>query len=165
MYYFTFSPRSAFRKNICSSKQRFIVHLFGAGSSLGCANYTLKRLALDYKEEFGLKAANFIRDDGLKSVPTTPEAITLVESTRKLCAKGGSRLYKFTYNLKMVLEAIPEDDLAKGLKNLDLRQNTLPMERALGVQWCMETDTFQFRITLQDKPLTRRGILSTVSSI
>ena len=26
-------------------------------------------------------------------------------------------------------------------------------------------DPFQFRITLQDKPLTRRGILSTVSSI
>lgn len=29
----------------------------------------------------------------------------------------------------------------------------------------MEPDTFQFRIVLQDKPLTRRGILSTVSSV
>ena len=38
------------------------------------------------------------------------------------------------------------------------------MERALGVQWCVETDSFQFRITLKDKPLTRRGVLSTVSS-
>ena len=89
----------------------------------------------------------------------------MVKRTRMLCTRGGLRLHKFTSNSKTVLKAIPEDDLAKGLKNLDLRQNALPMERALGVQWCMETDTFQFRITLQDKPLTRHGILSMVSSI
>ena len=60
---------------------------------------------------------------------------------------------------------IPEDECTKGLKNLDLHQSSLPMERALGVQWCVETDSFQFQINLQDKPLTRRGILSTVSSV
>ena len=57
------------------------------------------------------------------------------------------------------------DDRAQGLKDLDLQHCTLPVERALGVQWCVETDTFQFRMILQDKPLTRRGILSTVSSV
>lgn len=60
---------------------------------------------------------------------------------------------------------IPEDERTKGLKNLDLHQSSLPMERALGVQWCVETDSFQLQINLQDKPLTRRGILSTVSSV
>ena len=35
----------------------------------------------------------------------------------------------------------------------------------LGVEWNIENDAFKFRITLKDKPLTRRGILSTVSSI
>lgn len=39
------------------------------------------------------------------------------------------------------------------------------MERVLRVQCCVETDTFRFRIVLQDKPLTRRGILSTVCSV
>ena len=39
------------------------------------------------------------------------------------------------------------------------------MERALGVQWCIENDSFQFRIVLKDRPCTRRGILSTASSI
>ena len=39
------------------------------------------------------------------------------------------------------------------------------MERALGVQWCIERGSFQFRIILKDRPCTRRGILSTVSSI
>ena len=93
------------------------------------------------------------------------EAIKLIKSTRKLFAKGGLHLHKFTSNSREVLETIPEDKRAKGLKNLDLHQNFLPMERALGFQWCVETNSFQFRITLQDKPLTRRGILSTVSSV
>ena len=149
---------------------RMTVHLFGAASSPGCANFALKRIATDHEDEFGHDAANFVRDnfyvdDGLKSVPTVAEAIKLIESTRKLCAKGGLRLHKFTSNAREVLETIPEDERAKGLKNLDLHQNSPPLERALGVQWCVETDSFQFRITLQDKPLTRRGILSTVSSI
>jgi hypothetical protein len=33
------------------------------------------------------------------------------------------------------------------------------------MQWCIESNTFQFRISIQDKPLTRRGILSTISSV
>ena len=51
------------------------------------------------------------------------------------------------------------------MKTLDLNYDELPIERALGVQWCVESDTFRFRITIKDKPLTRRGILSIVSSI
>ena len=39
------------------------------------------------------------------------------------------------------------------------------IERALGVHWCLESDVFSFRINLQDTPLTRRGILSTISSV
>ena len=31
--------------------------------------------------------------------------------------------------------------------------------------WCVESDTLGFRIIVKDKPLTRRGILSSVSSI
>ena len=43
--------------------------------------------------------------------------------------------------------------------------DALPIERALGIEWCVESDSFQFRIILKDQPLTRRGILSTVSSV
>lgn len=39
------------------------------------------------------------------------------------------------------------------------------IDRALGVQWVVESDAFTFRIVLKDQPLTRRGILSTVSSV
>ena len=41
----------------------------------------------------------------------------------------------------------------------------MPIERALGIQWCVESEVFEFRIILNDKPPTRRGILSTVSSV
>ncbi len=82
-----------------------------------------------------------------------------------MCAKGGLRLHKFTSNSKDVIAAIPREDRATTLKNLDLHNDRLPVERALGVYWCVESDTFQMRITLQDTLLTRRGILSTISSI
>ncbi|XP_030227414.1 uncharacterized protein LOC115554725 isoform X3 [Gadus morhua] len=48
---------------------------------------------------------------------------------------------------------------------LDLSRDQLPMERALGVQWDVEQDSFTFSILNKHKPLTRRGILSSVSSI
>ena len=39
------------------------VHLFGATSSPGCANFALKSTANDFEEEFGASAANFVRKD------------------------------------------------------------------------------------------------------
>lgn len=149
---------------------RMTVHLFGAASSPGCANFGLKRAADDYESECGTEAADFIRknfyvDDGLKSVATVADAVSLIQNTKNMCAKGGMRLHKFISNSKEVIETTDPEDRAKELKDLDLNSDSLPVERALGVHWCVETDTLQFRITLQDKPLTRRGILSTVSSV
>ena len=51
------------------------------------------------------------------------------------------------------------------LKVLDLGQDKLSIERALGVHWCIESDAFKFRIELKDQPGTRRGMLSTISSV
>lgn len=64
-----------------------------------------------------------------------------------------------------VIETIAEEDRAKGIKNIDLDKQPLPLERVLGVEWCIESDSLKFRITLKDKPMTRRGVLATVSSI
>lgn len=59
------------------------VHLFGAVSSPGCANYGLKQVASDNEEEYGPEVANFLRrdfyvDDGLKSLPTVEDAIEML---------------------------------------------------------------------------------------
>lgn len=149
---------------------RMTVHLFGAASSPGCSNFALKTAADDNEESLGSAPAEFLRrdfyvDDGLKSVPTVEEAVDLVKSVKEMCKQGGFNLHKFTSNKKEVIQRIPELDRAEEIKNLDFDREALPMERALGIQWCIESDTFQFSIALKDRPCTRRGILSTVSSI
>ncbi len=74
------------------------VHLFGASSSPGFANFGLKRAADDGEHEFGKEAAEFKRrdffvDDGLKSVPTVEEAVTLIKASQGICAKAGLKVY------------------------------------------------------------------------
>ncbi|XP_033103148.1 uncharacterized protein LOC117105953 [Anneissia japonica] len=148
---------------------RMSVHLFGAVSSPGCANFGLKRAADDGEETFGSSAAQFVRedfyvDDGLKSVPTEQEAIKLIDSTTKLCAKAGLTLHKWITNSRKVLDSIPKDMRAKDWKEISVR-DPLPLERALGIVWCVQNDTFRFRVEMKDVPLTRRGMLSTICSI
>lgn len=72
---------------------------------------------------------------------------------------------KWTSNRREVLAAIPENDRAKEVRVVDLSHDALPIERALGVLWCIDSDTFRFRIQVKEKPFTRRGILSTVCSV
>jgi hypothetical protein len=64
-----------------------------------------------------------------------------------------------------VLSSLPEQERAKRIKNLDLDRDELPMERALRVDWSIESDSFKFRIHVKSMPITRRGILSVVSSV
>lgn len=82
-----------------------------------------------------------------------------------ICSKGGFRLVKWTSNSRAVLAAIPENEWANGVKNFDLDQETLPLERALGIHWNVESDTFQFKIVIKDRPFTRRGLLSIALSM
>ena len=146
------------------------VHPFGAVSSPSCSNFALRKTANENEAEVGMAAAetmcrNFYVDDCLKSVATKAEATELISCLRQACGKGGFRLTKFICNERDVLESVPEEERSKDVKLLDLNYDDLPIERALGVHWCVESDTFGFRILVKDKPLTRRGILSTVSSI
>jgi hypothetical protein len=60
---------------------------------------------------------------------------------------------------------LPSSDLATNLKDLDLEANTKPLQRSLGLIWDLNTDRFLFQLSLDNKPVTRRGILSTVNSI
>ena len=65
-----------------------------------------------------------------------------------------------------MLDKIPQSDRAKEVKDLDLSHDvTVPVERAVGVHWNVERDEFVFKIQVKDKLLTRRRLLSIVSSI
>ena len=149
---------------------RMTVHLFGATSSPACANYALRATADMYEKRCGSVASMFVKrnfyvDDGLLSVETENEACQLIKDTRELCAYGGFNLHKLLCNRKQVLASVSPDICLKDIQKLDLNYDELPTERTLGIEWVVEIDKFQFRITLNSKPCTRRGILSTVSSI
>ena len=108
---------------------------------------------------------NFYVDDCLRSVKNEQTATELIQGLCQVCAHGGFNLTKFICNSRAVLECIPPEKRSKELRNLDLDYDHLPVERALGVQWCVQSDDFEFRVVVSDKPPTRRGILSVISSM
>ena len=80
-----------------------------------------------------------------------------------LLARGGFHLTKWMSNCREVIDAIPENERSKELKNVHLEADKLPTERALGLQWNVETDAFTFNISMKDKSRTRRGMLSIIT--
>ncbi|XP_060583463.1 uncharacterized protein LOC132739706 isoform X2 [Ruditapes philippinarum] len=144
------------------------VHLFGATSSPSCAAYALKRTAKDFSHLFKPEVAltvekNFYVDDCLKSVPSEQEAIDLAMNLKKMLSLGGFRLTKWRSNSRNVLKTIPESDLAKSVVSLTPGEKC--NDKALGIIWDVNNDTIKYKVDLKSNPSTRRGILSTLSSI
>ena len=149
---------------------RMNVHLFGNGPSPAVATFGLRKTAADGEEEFGEEAAEFVHrnfyvDDGLVSRPTAKQAIDLVTTTQAMLATANLRLHKVVSNSVEVMEAFPNEDRGSGVRDLDLRCDSLPAQHSLGVYWNLGEDTFTFKVNLPDKPFTRRGVLSVVNSI
>ena len=150
---------------------RMRVHIFGAASSPSCCNYALRQTAIDNEDDFDeittdTMKRNFYVDDCLKSVIDEHSAIQISKQLTELLAKGGFHVTKWTSNSEKVIAAIPEGERAAGVKQCDIISiSTAPMERALGIQWNIHSDEFKFQINVQERPATRRGILSTMSSV
>ena len=108
---------------------------------------------------------DFYVDDGLTSQPVEKDAISLVKGAQAALATANLRLHKVASNSIEVMEAFPAEDRATIVRDLDLRQDTLPAQRTLGVQWDLEKDVLTFSVNLPNKPFTRRGVLSVVNSI
>ncbi|XP_070550708.1 uncharacterized protein [Ptychodera flava] len=123
-----------------------VAHLFGAVSSPACANIALHQTAVDNKADFDPEVVdsifrNFYVDDFLKSVDTDEQAVATAKATRELCQKGGFRLTKWICTSEVVNDSIPVEDKAKTLQH-DLNYSDQQIERALGVAWLVDTDTF-----------------------
>ncbi len=151
-------------------EHRMTAHLFGGVWSPSCANYALQRCATDHKEFFDRETVstilhNFYVDDCLKSVPSDRDAIHLINQLEKLLELGGFRLTKWISNSRAVLQQIPNADQNKSVASIDLDESSLPAERALGVLWNTESDAFSFNSICLERPDTKRGMLSLMSSI
>ncbi|VDI29008.1 Hypothetical predicted protein [Mytilus galloprovincialis] len=102
----------------------------------------------------------------LTSCPTKEEAVKLMKDTQQALAKYGNlRLHKFASNCAEVMSAFHASDLASNLKDLDLECDSKPLQRSLGLSWDVNTDNFLFQLSSENKPITRRGILSTINSL
>ncbi|XP_064646159.1 uncharacterized protein LOC135499344 [Lineus longissimus] len=149
---------------------RMCVHLFGGIWSPSAANFALKQTASDHIEAFDdMTIQSVVKrlyvDDLCKSVIDTEVAIRLADQLCRLLQLGGFRLTKWVSNDREVIASLPLEERAPKVKDLDLDNSNLPMERVLGVSWDPETDSLGVNAKIMDKPLTRRGLLSDVSSV
>ena len=143
------------------------VHVFGGTSSPRCCSYAWRRTAMDNAPNYDTEVAETLYifvDDLLKSVESKEIAIQLIKDVRSMCREGGFNLTKFICNRKAVLQSVPECHQRSGVKNADL-DGSLPVERALGIYWNTDKDTFKFKINLTEKPMTCWGMLPIISSI
>lgn len=149
---------------------RMRVHVFGNSPSPAVAIYGLRRAAQEGEQKYGSDSRHFVErhfyvDDGLISLPSETEAIDLLKRTQASLAESNLKLHKIASNSITVMQAFKPEDLAAGLRDLGLDKEELPVQRSLGLCWNIDSDTFTFKVAVNDKPFTRRGVLSTVNSV
>ncbi|XP_041427144.1 uncharacterized protein LOC121396364 [Xenopus laevis] len=149
---------------------RMRVHIFGNSPSPAVTIYGLRLSAQEGEAKYGSDARSYVEkdffvDDCLKSTPTNESAISLLKRTREMLALSNLRLHQIASNSRELMEAFSNQDHASDLKDLDLDTDSLPLQRSLGLLWNFKADTFTFQINKEEKPFTRRGVLSTINSL
>ncbi|KAL6479762.1 hypothetical protein MHYP_G00107950 [Metynnis hypsauchen] len=140
-----------------------------ADLQMNAASFALRKCASDHAHLYDADTIstverNFYVDDCLKSSDSPQQAIHLAAQLTDLLRQGGFHLTKWTSNSTEVLKSIPEQEHANRSPSLDLDGDP-SMERALGVLWDIKNDCLTFSVNVKDKPNTKRGMLSTISSV
>lgn len=106
---------------------------------------------------------DFHVDNGLQSTPEPSKATDLLNCTPAMLATANLRLHKIASNHPAVTQAFPAKiELLTKTCDLDLSKDTISVKRCLGVLWDILTDSFTFRVSLEEKPFTGRGVLSVI---
>ena len=140
--------------------------VFGEVSAPSRANYTMRRNADENGDlPLGVKAVykHFYMDDGLPSTDSQEEAIEMRKQMTELLRRGGFRLHKWLTNDPEVLATIPEQD--RSPRFLELTEDKLPTDRALGITWDAQEDILKFTGLQGDPGTTKRKILSQAFSV
>ena len=160
-----------YRNNDTSSdpiEYRVLVHVFGAKSSPSCANYALQQCILHHSSNEDLTSLltrSFYVDDLIISVNDEAYAKSVLSESVSVLRESGFNLTGFNSNDLEVIQTLPVSKLSKNLQIYDTTNNSIPVERALGILWNPETDEFSFKTSEIDQPFTKRGMLSTIFSI
>ena len=144
------------------------VHIFGATSSPSCVQFCLLETVKDSVHSISERAKqiianNFYMDDCLFSVPSVSEAALLANEISEALKDRGFNLTKWLTNSKELLQLLPQDKLSSSIVNLSDCDQVC--ERVLGLKWDVFDDVFKFQVNVKNKPPTRRGMLSVLSSV
>ena len=88
---------------------------------------------------------NFCMDDFLSSFHDTAEAIEICNNLINILSQGDFRLHKFISNNRPILSSLPQANVSPKFTAIDLDLNEIPVERALGILWNPESDTFKVK--------------------
>lgn len=143
------------------------VHIFGNTASPAIANFGLRYTARQSATDAFPKSKQFIEenfyvDDGLGGADTAAQAINVLQGARSILQRFNIRLHKIASNSKEVMGAFPTSELVD-VATIDLREPNI--HQTLGVSWDLATDHFTFKVSIPDRPFTRRGVLSVVNSL
>lgn len=128
----------------------------------------MRKAALQGQEQHGTEAKqcflwNFYDDDGLTSLSTDDNAMQILKNAKEILVDSNIRLHKIASNHNAVTQAFLPEERAKELKDLEQGVDPKPQQRGLSVNWHLQTDSFTFLVSSEEKLFTRRGILSTVN--
>ena len=144
------------------------VHPFGATSSPFCAAMALRKSSevSNLNDDSPVREfieRNFYVDDCLISLDSATEASRLANELTDVVNLAGFRLTRWSSNEPSALNGLHVEELSDAIRNMTLGNDLI--ERTLGLEWDVSNDQFRFLVKLPDRPATRRGILSCVSSL
>ena len=102
-------------------------------------------------------------DDYLDSFTNRINAIKTIHDVINILNTGSFRLHKWISNDREILLSLPNSKISS--KVVDLQLNDLPIEQALGLLLDPQKDVLQIKAVDNDLPVSKRGILSFISSI
>ena len=120
---------------------RMTSHLFGGVWCAACSMFALCRSTIDFDCTDAVKHAIhdcMYVDDLLKSCKTPDEAIDIALGCKSVLRSVGFNLTKYISNYDLVLERIPQVDLAPEAKTITPDTNG----KALGIRWNSYQDVF-----------------------
>ena len=139
--------------------------VFGDRASPYLAQFVVRSHAQDFIDKYPVAALVMIQDkymdDILDSEDSETDAILVREDLTKLLSDAGFHAQKWCSNRMKVLEGIPENDRATGVK---FDESELPSVKTLGVKWNAKEDTFSFTVKEINLPVYTK-LLSRIATL
>ncbi|UYV84662.1 hypothetical protein LAZ67_X003010 [Cordylochernes scorpioides] len=131
------------------------VLIFGATSSPCSAIHVKNENAMQHElvnHELAHTIVNdFYVDDCLTGADSEENCMNFRRELSEVNAAGGFHLCKFNSNSRAVIESIPEELRAKGMKSLN-EKSVIPAGNVLGMWWDPTKDIFGFKFGLDKVP-------------